>query len=74
MTPERPTLFCPVKMACEVLSPRWTIHILAEMWWGSLRFNELRRGIPGISPALLSKRLKELQANGLVTRIEHRLC
>lgn len=71
MTPERPTLFCPVKMACEVLSPRWTIQILAEMWWGSSRFNELRRGIPGISPTLLSKRLKELQANGLVTRIEN---
>jgi DNA-binding HxlR family transcriptional regulator len=70
MRPERPTLFCPVKMACEVLSPRWTIQILAEMWWGSSRFNELRRGIPGISTSLLTKRLKELQANGLVDRIE----
>jgi len=70
MRPERPTLFCPVKMACEILSPKWTIQILAELWWGSSRFNELRRGIPGISPALLTKRLKELQNNGLVDRIE----
>ena len=36
-------LFCPVTMACEVLQPRWTIQILAEMWWGSTRFNEIRR-------------------------------
>ncbi|WP_288960131.1 helix-turn-helix domain-containing protein [uncultured Sulfitobacter sp.] len=70
MKPERPTLFCPVKMACEILSPRWTIQILAELWWGSSRFNELRRGIPGISPTLLAKRLRELEANGLVERIE----
>lgn len=71
MEPKRPTLFCPVKMASEILSPRWTIQILAELWWGSSRFNDLRRGIPGISPALLSKRLKELQANGLIIRNEN---
>ena len=70
MRPERPTLFCPVKMACEVLSPKWTVQILAEMWWGSSHFNELRSGIPGISPTLLTKRLKELQANGLIERVE----
>ena len=70
MRPERPTLFCPVKMACEILSPRWTIQILAELWWGSSRFNDLRRGIPGISPTLLSKRLRQLEANGLIQRIE----
>lgn len=70
MRTERKTLFCPVKMASEILSPRWTIQILAEIWWGSSRFNELRRGIPGISPALLTTRLKQLQANGLIERIE----
>lgn len=63
-------LFCPVSKACEVLEPRWTIQILGELWGGATRFNEIRRGIPGISPALLSKRLREMQLNGLVDRVE----
>lgn len=63
-------LFCPVLMACEVLEPRWTMVILTEMWCGSTRFNDIRRGVPGISPTLLSKRLKQLEARGLVERIE----
>lgn len=63
-------LFCPVTKACEVLEPRWTLLILTEMWWGSTRFNDIRRGVPGISPSLLAKRLKELEAQGLIERIE----
>ena len=51
--------------------PRWTIQILGELWDGSTRFNDLRRGLPGISPTLLSNRLKEMQQNGLVERIEN---
>jgi DNA-binding HxlR family transcriptional regulator len=51
--------------------PRWTIQILGELWEGSTRFNELRRGLPGISPTLLANRLKEMQNNGLVERIEN---
>jgi DNA-binding HxlR family transcriptional regulator len=63
-------LICPISHACEVLEPRWTIPILTEMWGGSSRFNDIRRGVGSISPALLSKRLKELAAQGLVERIE----
>jgi DNA-binding HxlR family transcriptional regulator len=63
-------LFCPVMKACEILEPRWTLLILTEMWWGSTRFNDIRRGVPGISPTLLSKRLKELEACGLIERVE----
>jgi DNA-binding HxlR family transcriptional regulator len=40
------------------------------MWGGSTRFNDIRRGVGNISPALLSKRLKELEENGLIERIE----
>ncbi|NHX27970.1 helix-turn-helix transcriptional regulator, partial [Escherichia coli] len=53
-------LICPITKACEVLEPRWTIPILAELWAGSSRFNDIRRGVGNISPGLLSKRLKEL--------------
>jgi DNA-binding HxlR family transcriptional regulator len=64
--------FCPVAKACEVLAPRWTLLILCELWHGSTRFNEIRRGVPGISPTLLSKRLKEMEKNGLIQRIQDR--
>ncbi|SPH24150.1 putative HTH-type transcriptional regulator YybR [Defluviimonas aquaemixtae] len=65
-------MICPITHACEILEPRWTIPILTELWAGSTRFNDLRRGIGSISPALLSKRLKELEEFGLVERIEDR--
>ena len=63
-------LICPISRACDVLEPRWTIPILTEIWAGSTKFNELRRGVGSISPALLSKRLKELEERGLIERIE----
>ena len=60
--------FCPVAMAAEILCTRWTIVLLRELVAGSTRFNELRRGVPRMSPALLSKRLKDLEAAGIVAR------
>lgn len=62
--------FCPVSMAAEVLCSRWTFIVLRELVVGSTRFNEIRRGVPRMSPALLSKRLKELEAAGIVTRLK----
>lgn len=62
--------FCPVAMASEVLCTRWTVVLLREFIAGSTRFNDLRRGVPRMSPALLSKRLKELTAAGILDRIE----
>jgi DNA-binding HxlR family transcriptional regulator len=60
--------FCPVAMAAEILCTRWTVVLLRELIAGSTRFNELRRGVPRMSPALLSQRLKELEGAGIVTR------
>src|SRR6476659_762183 len=60
--------FCPVAMAAEILGTRWTLLVLRELVVGSTRFNDLRRGLPRMSPALLSKRLKELELAGVVTR------
>jgi DNA-binding HxlR family transcriptional regulator len=60
--------FCPAAMAAEILCTRWTIILLREMFAGSTRFNELRRGVPRMSPALLSQRLKELESAGIVAR------
>ena len=60
--------FCPVAMAAEILGSRWTLVLLRELIAGSTRFNDLRRGVPRMSPALLSKRLKDLETAGIVTR------
>ena len=60
--------FCPVAMAAEVLCTRWTVVLLRELIAGSTRFNDLRRGVPRMSPALLSQRLKELETAGIVAR------
>src|ERR1700709_2491318 len=58
--------FCPVAMAAEILCTRWTIVLLREFMAGSTRFNELRRGVPRMSPALLSRLLKELESAGII--------
>jgi DNA-binding HxlR family transcriptional regulator len=61
--------FCPVAMAAEILCTRWTVVLLREFIAGSTRFNELRRGVPRMSPALLSQRLKELEVAGIIARM-----
>lgn len=61
--------FCPVSKAAEVVCQRWTPLILRELLVGSTRFNQIRRGVPTCSPALLSKRLKELEAAGVIRRV-----
>lgn len=62
--------FCPVAMAAEVLCSRWTMVLLRELIAGSTRFNDLRRGVPKMSPSLLSRRLKQLEEAGILTRVE----
>jgi DNA-binding HxlR family transcriptional regulator len=60
--------FCPVAMAAEILCTRWTVLVIRELVAGSSRFNDLRRGVPKMSPSLLSQRLKELEEHGIVER------
>lgn len=62
--------FCPLSMAAEVLCTRWTMVLMRELVAGSTRFNDLRRGVPKMSPTLLSQRLKELEIAGIVERKE----
>lgn len=60
--------FCPVSRAAEVLGERWTILIIRELLSGASRFNDIQRGLSQISPALLTKRLTQLQDCGLVIK------
>src|SRR2546423_8984064 len=58
--------FCPVAVACEVFAERWTPLILRELFAGSRRFSEIRRGMPLISRALLTQRLRHLEDAGVI--------
>ncbi|GLX79930.1 HxlR family transcriptional regulator [Thalassotalea insulae] len=62
--------FCPIAKASEVLGERWTHLIIRELHMGSNSFNDLRKGMPLISPTLLSTRLKSLEHHGIVLRKE----
>jgi DNA-binding HxlR family transcriptional regulator len=62
--------FCPVAKAMELLDERWTMLVIRELLCGSRHFNALRRGLPRISPTLLSARLRTLERAGIVDRYE----
>jgi DNA-binding HxlR family transcriptional regulator len=58
--------FCPIAKACEALGERWTLLIIRELLCGSRRYNDFKRGLPLISPTMLSQRLNILQERGLI--------
>lgn len=60
--------FCPVAKAAEVIGDRWTMLILRELLLGTHRFNDFQRALSRISPTILTKRLKYLEACGVVRR------
>ena len=62
--------FCPVAVASELLTQRWTPLVLRELLAGSTHFNQLRRGVPLMSPSLLATRLRALEEAGVITRSE----
>ena len=61
--------YCPVARAAEIFADRWTPLIIREMLAGSSRFNQIQRGLPGISRTLLSTRLRDLEDAGVVSRL-----
>ena len=60
--------FCPVSLTTEVLADRWTPMIVRELVLGNTRFNDIARGLPGISRSLLTQRLRHLEKRGVVER------
>ena len=60
--------FCPVAKASQLFCQRWTPLIIRDLALGPLRFSDLQRGVPTMSPTLLSRRLKELQAEGVLLK------
>ena len=60
--------FCPIAKAAEILTERWTLLVLRDLLQGSRHFSDMRRGVPLMSPTLLSKRIQTLEAAGLICR------
>lgn len=58
--------FCPLAIASELLCERWTPLVLRELLLGSTRFNDIHRGVPRMSPSLLSRRLRTLEEAGVI--------
>ena len=62
--------FCPVAKASEILGERWTFLVIRELISGSQNFNQIRRGVPLMSPSLLSSRLRAMEDAKIIERVE----
>ena len=60
--------YCPVAKAAEILDQRWMLLVVRELVAGSIHFNDLHRGVPRMSRTLLSRRLHQLVAYGVIER------
>lgn len=60
--------FCPLAQAAQLLCERWTLLLVRELIAGSTRFSELKRGLPQMSPSLLSSRLRQLMDAGVISQ------
>lgn len=60
--------FCPVAKAAELVSEKWTMLVLRELFLGTTRFNDFQRALSRMSPTLLAKRLRYLEECGIILR------
>ena len=60
--------FCPIAKAAEIFCERWTALVIRNLGAGAQRFNQIHRGVPHMSATLLTQRLRQLEAEGLVER------
>ena len=61
--------YCPISRTLSLLGERWSLLIVRDLLAGTTRFNDLARGLPGLSRGLLAKRLRQLEAAGVVERL-----
>ena len=59
---------CPTRLALDRIADKWTVLIVGRLAGGTRRFGELRRDITGISPKVLTQKLRELERDGIITR------
>ena len=61
--------YCPLALATEVLAERWTLLVLRELGLGARHFNDIHRGVPRMSPTLLTRRLRTLERIEIIERV-----
>ena len=61
--------FCPVAKGAEIVATRWTPLVLRELMCGEMSFNDIHRGVPRMSRALLAERLRQLESDGIVGKV-----
>lgn len=59
---------CPIDKAVILFNKKWTIQLIRDMFFGKKQFKEFQEDKPNLSNKVLSQRLKELEANGLVEK------
>lgn len=64
--------YCPIARTLDVVGERWSLLIVRDMLLGATRFNDLARGLPGLSRSLLTKRLRHLQRYGVIEQVGSR--
>jgi len=62
--------YCPIAKAVEILGDRWTLLIVRDLLTGTNHFNELERGLPGISRGLLAERLRRLERMEVIEKVK----
>ncbi len=67
-TSECTKMLLPIKDALDILSGKWKLQIILSLTFGKKRFKQIQREIPGLTPKMLSKELKDLEMNELVLR------
>ena len=59
---------CPAVKAADMIGDKWTLLLMRELFMGANRYNAFQRALPRISPTVLSKRLKQMEEDGLVIK------
>jgi len=67
----RKAVGCPAEFAVDVIRGRWKLMILRELCGGTVRFGELRRALKGVSEKVLTQHLRELERDGILTRVAY---
>lgn len=60
--------WCPVEVTLEVIGGMWKVILIRELLKGTRRYSELHRSVRGITHKMLAQQLRELEADGLLTR------
>ncbi|KNX38609.1 winged helix-turn-helix transcriptional regulator [Luteipulveratus halotolerans] len=65
---ENAVAVCPVEVAVAVLGGSWKLTVVKHLTGGTMRFGELRRAVGPVTPRVLTRQLRDLEADGIVSR------